>query len=574
MQSQNLTVTRIEGRATPARRARAAALIVFVLALSLASPALGATVFLDPGHGGRYPGASYGGVQEKYVNLLIALETRKVLESRGYSVKMSRTSDRTVFTGDRPTWHWNNTRGTYFLYSDGKTGVYSNDGGGAIPYDDLQARCDAANASGAEIFISIHNNAGGSASGTESYYNNWRTDADAVLSNRLATFIQQGVVASAGTTHRKVDDVGYYVVRWANMPAALVEVAFLSNASDRAKLTDAAFRRRVATGIANGIDRYFASNPYAPLEPRLAGPDRYATSVAASVAGWPTGADTVLVASGDGWPDSLAAAPLSGALDAPVLLTSSSQLVPSVAGEISRLSPERVILLGGENALSPTVATAAAGAASIETSAVTRIAGRDRYQTAALIAETVGADAGTVMVVSGEAYPDAVSASAYAAINSAPILLTRTRSLSDEVSSFLAAHSQEVTRAVVVGGPVVVSQATVDSLSSRVTVDWLWGADRYATNRRVVERYWPTGRIDPIVATATNFPDALVAGPLGAKRGQPVILCGHTFLAGTTREWVMHNTDRIGSFTMIGGTSALSNLLEWELDKARGKPAP
>jgi N-acetylmuramoyl-L-alanine amidase len=574
MQPQHAVAPRIASRRSPSG-ARTLAVLAFILALGLTSPALAGTVFLDPGHGGRYPGAVYGGVEEQYVNLLIAKETRAVLESRGHTVRMSRTGDYTIFNGDRPTWHWNEAKGTYFLYADGKTGVYSYDGSGSgIPYDDLQVRCDAANASGADIFISIHNNAGGNASGTESYYNNWQTDTDTVLSSRLANYIQQGVTASAGTANRRVDDVGYYVVRWSNMPAALIEVAFLSNSSDRSKLLSAAFRRRVAIGIADGVDRYFASNPYTPREPRIQGADRYATSVAASVAGWPTGADAVIVASGEEWPDSLAAAPLSGSLDAPVLLTASGSLVPSVAAEIARLAPERIVLLGGENALSPAVQAAAAAAASIETSAVSRIAGANRYQTAALIAEEVGPGSGAITVVSGEAYPDAVSASAYSAMQRSPILLTRTQSLSGEVATFLAAHSDEVTRAVVVGGPVVVSQATVNTLSSKVAVEWLWGADRYATNRKVVDRYWPTGALAPIVATATNFPDALVAGPLGARRGQPVVLCGHKYLAGTTREWVMHNTGRIGSFTMMGGTGVLSNVLEWELDKARGKPAP
>lgn len=575
MQPQHSVEPRITSSAAPFRGVRALAVLVFALALALASPALAATVYLDPGHGGRYPGAVYGGVEEQYVNLLVALETRNVLTSRGHTVRMSRTGDYTIFNGDRPTWHWNEEADTYFLYADGKTGVYSYEGASsAIPFDDLQVRCDAANASGADIFISIHNNAGGSASGSESYYNSWDTDSDTVLASRLATYIQQGVTASAGTANRKVDDVGYYVVRWTNMPAALIEVAFLSNSADRSRLLNASFRHKVAVGIANGVDRYFATNPYTPREPRIQGADRYATAVAASTAGWPTGADAVIVASGEQWPDSLAASPLSGALDAPVLLTASSSLVPHVAAEIARLAPERIILLGGTSALAPAVADAAAAAASIETSAVTRIAGANRYETAGFIAEAVGGSGGGITVVSGEAYPDAVSASAYCAMQKTPILLTRTQSLSSEVTDFLAAHSDEVTHAVVVGGPVVVSQATVNTLGSKIATEWLWGADRYATNRKVIERYWPTGDIDPLVATATNFPDALVAGPLAAKRGQPVLLCGWKYMTGTTREWIMHNTDRIYSFTMMGGTSVLSTVLEWELDKARGEQAP
>jgi N-acetylmuramoyl-L-alanine amidase/putative cell wall-binding protein len=570
MQSNHYATARI------AKRIVRIALTTFALtaALAAASPASAATIFLDPGHGGRYPGAVYGGVEEQYVNLLIARETRAVLTARGHTVKMSRTGDTTVGARDRATWHWDEAAGTFFYYADGRTGVYSYNGGAGVPYDDLQARCDAANASGADLFVSIHNNAGGTATGTETYYNTWACPTDAVLSRDLATFVHEGVVASAGTASRKVDDVGYYVVRWTNMPAALIEVGFLSNPRDRARLLDPAFRRRVAVGIANGIERYLATDPYRPREPRIAGADRYATAAAASAAGWPDGAETVILASGESWPDSLAAAPLSGALDAPLLLTPSASLASPTAAEIARLRPERIVVLGGESALAPEVAAQAAAAASLETTAVTRIAGDDRYQTAALIAERIGAASGTVVVVSGEAYADAVSASAFAAMQRTPVLLTRTASLSPEVSRFLAARSEEVTRAVVVGGPAVVSRDTVGALTRRVAVEWLWGADRYATNRRVLERFWPSGALEPVVALATNFPDAVAAGPLAGKRGQPVVLCGTKLLSPFTREWVLHNADRIGPFTMMGGPGALSYLLEWELDKARGDRAP
>ena len=116
---------------------------------------------------------------------------------------------------------------------------------------------------------------------------------------------------TAGTYDRRVDDIGFYVIRWANMPAALVEVAFLSNPVDRARLLSATFRRNAAIGIADGIERYLATDPIQPREPRIAGGDRYETAAKAALTGWPDGAETVIVASGEQWPDSLAAAPLS-----------------------------------------------------------------------------------------------------------------------------------------------------------------------------------------------------------------------------------------------------------------------
>ncbi len=553
---------------------RAALRVACPLALALAvvapaSQAFAGSVFLDPGHGGRYPGAVYAGVEEQRVNLLIALETRKVLEARGHRVGISRTRDANVGTADIPTWHYNETTDSFGFYSDGITGAYP------VPYDDLQARCNKANLFGADIFISIHNNAGGTATGTETYYNNWGTPSDTRLSANLATLLQGEVTAHAGTKYRKVDDVGYYVVRWTNMPSALVEVAFLSNSSDRAKLLSASFRHSVAVGIADAVDRFFASRPFKPLEPRIAGLTRYATSSAAALSGWPDGAQTVILASGEDWADALSASPLSTRLDAPVLLTPRESLTASTAAAIATLGPANVIVLGGEAAVASSVAEAARQAAGVPAEAVQRIAGADRYETAALVAERVGLQPGAgVTIVAGTAFPDATSASAFSGMLGMPILLTRTDSLPAPTAAFLAAHSEELTRAVVVGGPAVVSTPVVLRLRESLTVSWLYGPDRYQTNVAVLRRFWPSGSMTPVVATAVDFPDALTAGAYGAHGGQPVVLCGSKYLAPKTREWVMLNNRRIPGFTMVGGTGVLSNVLEWELDKARRFPAP
>ncbi len=568
MQPQPTVVDRI-------RRTRAlqlATAFVALITFLTPSPARAASIFIDPGHGGRYPGAVYAGVEEQWINLLIALETRTELIVRGHRVNMSRTGDYTIENGDRPTWHWDEAAQTYYLYADGKTGVYSyTPDGSAVAYDDLQARCDSANLWGADVFVSIHNNAGGSsATGTETFYNSWETDTDRILSQRLATYVQQGVVASAGTYSRRVDDVGYYVIRWANMPAALVEVAFLSNPNDRAKLLSASFRRRAAVGIADGIERYLASDPHKPREQRIEGPDRYATAAAAARSAWPDGADTVIVASGEQWPDALAAAPLSQHLDAPVLLAPADRIGPAAAEAITALGPETIVLLGGAQALSSAVATEAAAAASIETTMVARIAGINRYETAALIAREIGPGSGQVIFVNGETYPDAVSASAYAAATASPILLVQRSTLPTQTAAFLDDNAGDLTDAYAIGGPAVISEPLLNSaLRTRVRTEWLYGADRYATNLKVVKRFWPSGDVRPFVATGSDFPDALVAGSIAGRTDEPIVLCGAKYLPGFTREWIMHDTARIRSFTMMGGPQALSYLLEWELAKAR-----
>ncbi|MDZ4655805.1 MAG: cell wall-binding repeat-containing protein [Coriobacteriia bacterium] len=546
------------------------ALIFVALLCGSPSRALAARIFLDPGHGGRYLGAVYGGVKEKYVNLLISLETRSVLQSRGHDVAMSRTGDYTVCSKDIPTWHWDKYAQQYYLYADGLDSTY---------YDDLQARCDKANTWEADIFISIHNNAGGG-TGTETFYNSWNTITETGPSKTLATYLQKEIVASAGTYDRRVDDVGYYVIRWANMPAALVEVAFLDNDAERALLLTPAFRHSVAVGIANAIDRYLAADLIKPIEPRVAGATRYETAVAIAREGWPSGSDTVLIASGEDWPDSLTAAPLSYHLNAPLLLTKASSLPTTVADAIADLGASSVIVLGGPGAVSSAVATAAAEAASIEASEVVRIGGADRYETAALIADELGVTPGAgVTVVSGETYADAASAASFSAMHGMPVLLTPKDSLASATSEFILAHAAETTTVVIVGGTGVVSSAVATAAAAAASievseVERLWGANRYATNIAVVKHFWPEGDITPYAATGQNFPDALAAGSLAAKNGQPVMLFGWRYLDKVTREFIMHENARLRGWNILGSWGALDYLLDWELAKARRLPPP
>jgi putative cell wall-binding protein len=169
-----------------------------------------------------------------------------------------------------------------------------------------------------------------------------------------------------------------------------------------------------------------ASTVQAVPHVRWSGSTRIATSVAVSQNGFPAGADTVLLATGAGFPDALAAGPLAGRIGAPVLLTDPGALPELVRGELVRLAPSTVILLGGPGAISSNVqaqANAATGVTSI------RIAGADRYETAALLAAFGFAAADTVYLATGVDYPDALSAGPAGGVGGGPVLLTRPTSL-------------------------------------------------------------------------------------------------------------------------------------------------
>lgn len=177
----------------------------------------GKLVFLDPGHGGSDPGAiGLDGTPEKELNLKISLLLRDELIRRGYRVIMSRETDKTVDLYDRP---------------------------------------EMANASGADIFVSIHNNAYYEREhGTEIYWYN-----DNPGSPRLARAVQRAMREGIGLYDRGVKNhESFVVIKYTTMPAVLVEIAFVTNPEEIKLLVDPEFQLRAARAIARGIDLYFA----------------------------------------------------------------------------------------------------------------------------------------------------------------------------------------------------------------------------------------------------------------------------------------------------------------------------
>lgn len=253
---------------------------------------------------------------------------------------------------------------------------------------------------------------------------------------------------------------------------------------------------------------------------RLGGSDRYETSVLVSRATFEPGVDLVYLASGENFPDALAGGAVAGQQEAPVLLTKPSALPGVVEDELARLDPERVVILGGEGAVSAAVATAAA---SFTAGTVDRIAGANRYETAADVAISAfpsGAD--VVFVSSGENFPDALSGAAAAAKVGGPILLTRAGHLPSETDSVLAQLDPE--RIIVLGGENAIAESVIDSLeSSSRLVERISGADRFETAARVAEKLIVSSEV-VYVANGLAFPDALSGAPVASQEGAPILL--------------------------------------------------
>jgi len=183
-------------------------------------------IVIDPGHGGSDPGAiGPTRIQEKDVNLAVALKVRELLERAGAEVIMTRRDDRDVFAPD------------------------------ASAVDELKARTTIANVRKADVFVSIHSNSSVSraAGGTETFYYQ-KTRYDALLAQSL----QAGMIEKGNLDDRGTASANFYVIKRTVMPASLVELGFVSNPDEEKRLADPQFEQRMARGIVDGLEDFFA----------------------------------------------------------------------------------------------------------------------------------------------------------------------------------------------------------------------------------------------------------------------------------------------------------------------------
>jgi N-acetylmuramoyl-L-alanine amidase CwlD len=168
-------------------------------------------VVIDPGHGGRDPGAvGIGGLREKDVVLSISRQVANLLEREGIQVVMTRADDRAL---------------------------------------ELSTRVQMAQRANANYFVSIHANALSMSrpdvDGVETFYHR--------SGRELAQSIQNSIMQSVNMNNRGVKQANFYVLRNTSMPSVLVEVGFVTGRDDAAKLRDASFQTTMAGAIARGI---------------------------------------------------------------------------------------------------------------------------------------------------------------------------------------------------------------------------------------------------------------------------------------------------------------------------------
>jgi N-acetylmuramoyl-L-alanine amidase CwlD len=182
------------------------------------NPFVGKIIVVDPGHGGSDPGAvSASGIQEKVINLAVAQKLAPLLESAGATVIMTRKGDQSLTN---------------------------------------QQRVEIANQSKGDIYISIHANAyaNNESNGTETHYCSENSYSSA--SRYLAHQLQSELVSALNLRDRGVKQNSYYILKNTKMPAALVEMAFLTNPAEEEILKSAEMQAKAAQALYLGLEAF------------------------------------------------------------------------------------------------------------------------------------------------------------------------------------------------------------------------------------------------------------------------------------------------------------------------------
>jgi N-acetylmuramoyl-L-alanine amidase len=173
-------------------------------------------IFVDPGHGGRDPGAVGNGIQEKAVVLSMSLKLGQALQSMGYTVYYARTNDVEI---------------------------------------DLEPRVAFAQRVNADVFVSIHANSlesrNSSVNGVETFH-----ARNSTVGRELASYVQSQIISATSANNRGVKAAGFYVIARTSMPAILVETGFVTSPTEARNLSNPNYQKQMADAIARGIDQF------------------------------------------------------------------------------------------------------------------------------------------------------------------------------------------------------------------------------------------------------------------------------------------------------------------------------
>lgn len=283
---------------------------------------------------------------------------------------------------------------------------------------------------------------------------------------------------------------------------------------------------------------------------RLSGANRFATAAAISRATYVPWVPYVFIAAGASFPDALAGGAVAAQTGSPLLLVNQGSIPSETVAELQRLNPLEIYVLGGTGVIGNTVLSQLQ--AYDEGGGVFRLAGNNRYETAAAVSELWDPGVRTAFVANGLNFPDALAGVPASAILGGPLLLATSTQIPPATAAALA--YLEPQRIVVLGGTSVIGSAVATTLAGIAPVTRMSGANRYATAADVASQVFDASET-AFVANGLGFPDALAGGPAGGAYGGPLLLV-NTLGVPTPTQQQLQRLQPARIF-VLGGTSVV-----------------
>lgn len=290
-----------------------------------------------------------------------------------------------------------------------------------------------------------------------------------------------------------------------------------------------------------------------PAPKRLAGENRYATSVAISERSFPSAAPVVYLASGTSFPDGLAAGPAAAHQGGPVLLTQRDTVSQAVLDEIERLDPETVVIVGGTPSVSAGALQQVRALDSTRT--IERLGGENRYETSRLIADYAFDSADAAFVATGTMFPDALASGPAAAHLDGPVLLVRGSTSAADAATLATLDALGVDWVGIAGDANSVSAGIATGLDRAVgDVERFAGANRYETAALIGAVFDDADTV--LVASGLGFADALAGAAAAGTAGAPMLLARTGCMPQEARTALNRWTP--SEVVLLGGTPTLS----------------
>ncbi|OAA83202.1 cell wall-binding repeat-containing protein [Clostridium ljungdahlii] len=289
-----------------------------------------------------------------------------------------------------------------------------------------------------------------------------------------------------------------------------------------------------------------------PTVDRYGGINRYETAAKVCDAGWTSSSDYAVLVNGENYPDALSAAPLAKKNNAPILLTDGQVLNPYTSSEITRLNVKNIFIVGGRYVVSQSIEDSLK-ARGIK---VTRIEGKDRYDTSIQVAGKLSSKSNEVALVNANDFKDGMTIASIAALKGMPIILTDGGYLPASVKKYLG-NGSKFNQIYVIGDENTIGNSVISGLSN---VKRVGTGNAYGKNVSIIEAF--QNEIDTstlYIASAKDFADSLSASALAPNTSSPVLFVDSPMDEATSS---FLKTHIVNNLKVLGGTGSVSYDLE------------